>query len=48
MKISFGFFAIFLTLASLQVVAQDNNYDALAKMFSTTTPTVQHRAIRQA
>jgi hypothetical protein len=39
MKISFGFFAIVLTFASLQVVAQDNNYDALAKMFSTTTPT---------
>ena len=39
MKISFGFFAIILTFASLQVVAQDNNYDALAKMFSTTAPT---------
>jgi hypothetical protein len=39
MKISFGFFAIFLTLASFQVVAQDNSYEALAKMFSTTAPT---------
>lgn len=39
MKISFGFFAIISIFASLQVVAQDNNYDALAKMFSTTMPT---------
>lgn len=39
MKISFVFFAIISTFASLQVVAQDNNYDALAKMFSTTMPT---------
>jgi hypothetical protein len=39
MKISFGFFATFLALLSFQVVGQDNNYDALAKMFSTTAPT---------
>lgn len=39
MKISFSFFAIVLMLTSLQVVAQDNNYDALAKMFSTNSPT---------
>jgi hypothetical protein len=39
MKISFGFFATFLALISFQVVGQDNNYDALAKMFSTTAPT---------
>ena len=39
MKISFCFFAIISIFASLQVVAQDNNYDALAKMFSTTMPT---------
>lgn len=39
MKISFGFFVIIFTLTTLQVVAQDNNYDALAKMFSTVTPT---------
>jgi hypothetical protein len=39
MKISFGFFAIVLIFASFQVVGQDNNYDALAKMFSTTGPT---------
>ncbi len=39
MKISFGFFATFLALVSFQVVGQDNNYDALAKMFSTTAPT---------
>jgi hypothetical protein len=39
MKISFCFFVTFLVLASFPVVAQDNNYDALAKMFSTTAPT---------
>jgi hypothetical protein len=39
MKISFSFFLIFFTLTTSQVVAQDNNYDALAKMFSTVTPT---------
>ena len=39
MKISFGFFTVFLAFTSSQVVAQDNNYDALAKMFSTITPT---------
>ncbi|MEY4541197.1 MAG: hypothetical protein RLZZ306_2954, partial [Bacteroidota bacterium] len=39
MKIIFGFFATVLTLTSLRVAAQDNNYDALAKMFSTISPT---------
>ena len=39
MKIIFGFFATVLIFTSLQVAAQDNNYDALAKMFSTITPT---------
>ncbi|MEA5460264.1 hypothetical protein VB796_14500 [Arcicella sp. LKC2W] len=39
MKISFGFFAFILTFASLQVVAQDNSYEALAKMFSQSAPT---------
>jgi hypothetical protein len=47
MKISLGFFAIFLTLTSLQAVAQDNSYEALAKMFSqpTTTGTARFQAI---
>jgi hypothetical protein len=39
MKISFGFFVTFLALVSFQVIGQDSNYDALAKMFSTTAPT---------
>ncbi len=39
MKISIGFFAIFLTFASLQAVAQDNSYEAMAKMFSQPTVT---------
>ncbi len=39
MKISLGFFAIFLTLISLRVSAQDNSYEALAKMFSQPTVT---------
>ncbi|MES2520461.1 MAG: hypothetical protein V4585_20245, partial [Bacteroidota bacterium] len=38
MKISFGFLAFLLTFASLQVVAQDNSYEALAKMFSQSAP----------
>lgn len=47
MKISIGFFAIFLTLSSLQVKAQDNSYEALAKMFSqpTTTGSARFQAI---
>lgn len=39
MKISIGFIAIFLTFASLQAVAQDNSYEAMAKMFSQPTVT---------
>jgi hypothetical protein len=39
MKISLGFFAIFLTLFSLRMSAQDNSYEALAKMFSQPTVT---------
>lgn len=39
MKISTGFFAIILTFASLRVVAQDNSYEAMAKMFSQPTVT---------
>lgn len=39
MKISFSFFAIILLFSCLQATAQDNNYDALAKMFSTISPT---------
>ena len=47
MKISLGFFAIFLTFISLQAVAQDNSYEALAKMFSqpTVTGTARFQAI---
>ena len=47
MKILFGFFAIFLTVSSLQVLAQDNSYEALAKMFSqpTTTGSARFQAI---
>jgi hypothetical protein len=47
MKISLGFFAIFLTLFSLQVTAQDNSYEGLAKMFSqpTTTGSARFQAI---
>ena len=47
MKISLSFFAIFLTLSSLQVAAQDNSYEALAKMFSqpTTTGSARFQAI---
>lgn len=39
MKLPFSFLTIIFVMASLQVVAQDNNYDALAKMFSTIAPT---------
>ena len=39
MKISIGFFAIILTFTSLQVIAQDNSYEAMAKMFSQPTVT---------
>ncbi len=47
MKISIGFFAIFLTLFSLEAMAQDNSYEALAKMFSqpTTTGSARFQAI---
>ena len=47
MKITLGFFVLFLTLSSLQVVAQDNSYEALAKMFSqpTTTGSARFQAI---
>jgi hypothetical protein len=47
MKISLGFFVLFLTLFSLQVKAQDNSYEALAKMFSqpTTTGSARFQAI---
>jgi len=34
MKILLSFFALFLVLSSLQATAQDNSYEALAKMFS--------------
>ncbi len=39
MKISVGFFAIILSFVTLQAVAQDNSYEALAKMFSQPTVT---------
>ena len=47
MKISLGFFAIFLTISSLKVAAQDNSYEALAKMFSqpATTGSARFQAI---
>lgn len=47
MKISIGFFVLFLTLSSLQMKAQDNSYEALAKMFSqpTTTGSARFQAI---
>ena len=47
MKITLSFFVLFLTLSSLQVVAQDNSYEALAKMFSqpTTTGSARFQAI---
>ena len=47
MKISSVFFAMFLTLSSLQAIAQDNSYEALAKMFSqpTTTGSARFQAI---
>jgi len=47
MKISQGFFIIFLTLASLKISAQDNSYEALVKLFSqpTTTGSARFQAI---
>lgn len=47
MKISFGFFVIILTFTTVQVVAQDNSYEALAKMVSqpSTTGSARFQAI---
>lgn len=47
MKRLIGFFAIFLTLSSIKVKAQDNSYEALAKMFSqpTTTGSARFQAL---
>jgi hypothetical protein len=39
MKISSGFLAYFLVFATFQSMAQDNSYEALAKLFSQPAPT---------